>query len=411
MGIANITPETEITASSGQTVFAWGSWVAFADADLEVYQNGTLLTLTTEYTVDRTAKEVTLVTGATTGDKVVIRRKRALARTTNFNEVGKLRTAALNDELDYIYAYLQQVEAERVKNVRAPSYELLDMVLPALATRANKLLGFDASGLPLMSDGGALGETLVSTEGEALVTAESYADMLTLLGLSAFFQTLIGAATATALRALLGLVIGTDIYSKSALDTLLAAKLALAGGTMTGDLVLAGNPDAALKAAPKQYVDAAAGTRSASGTNSSATKGAGDTTLITQSIAAGALGTTGTVRITVKGSFSAIASTPDIDLKLKFGSTTIGTVTFASATAGSFFIKAEISNNASASAQLGFIDFWHNASGTLTHRLAFGSATENSAGALNAIISADITGSGGDELTCTVDHYMVEVLP
>lgn len=31
--------------------------------------------------------------------------------------------------------------------------------------------------------------------------------------------------------------------------------LALAGGTMTGDLVLAGDPDAALKAATKQYVD------------------------------------------------------------------------------------------------------------------------------------------------------------
>lgn len=34
------------------------------------------------------------------------------------------------------------------------------------------------------------------------------------------------------------------------------AVLALAGGTMTGAIVLAGNPDADLKAAPKQYVDA-----------------------------------------------------------------------------------------------------------------------------------------------------------
>ena len=41
-----------------------------------------------------------------------------------------------------------------------------------------------------------------------------------------------------------------------ALDTLDAAKLDLAGGTMTGDLTLAGDPDAALKAATKQYVDA-----------------------------------------------------------------------------------------------------------------------------------------------------------
>lgn len=39
-------------------------------------------------------------------------------------------------------------------------------------------------------------------------------------------------------------------------DGLLDAKLDKAGGTMTGDLVLAGDPDADLKAAPKQYVDA-----------------------------------------------------------------------------------------------------------------------------------------------------------
>jgi len=32
--------------------------------------------------------------------------------------------------------------------------------------------------------------------------------------------------------------------------------LALAGGTLTGDLTLSGDPDAALKAATKQYVDA-----------------------------------------------------------------------------------------------------------------------------------------------------------
>ncbi len=41
-----------------------------------------------------------------------------------------------------------------------------------------------------------------------------------------------------------------------ALDALATAKLDKAGGTMTGDLTLAGDPDSALKAATKQYVDA-----------------------------------------------------------------------------------------------------------------------------------------------------------
>lgn len=47
--------------------------------------------------------------------------------------------------------------------------------------------------------------------------------------------------------------------AEAALASTLAALddyLPLAGGTLTGDLVLAGDPDAALKAATKQYVDA-----------------------------------------------------------------------------------------------------------------------------------------------------------
>lgn len=43
-----------------------------------------------------------------------------------------------------------------------------------------------------------------------------------------------------------------------ALSVLIAARLQLAGGTMTGDLTLAGDPDSALKAATKQYVDGVA---------------------------------------------------------------------------------------------------------------------------------------------------------
>lgn len=53
---------------------------------------------------------------------------------------------------------------------------------------------------------------------------------------------------------------GIDTTVKAVSDVANAA-LARAGGTMTGDLVLAGNPDAALKAATKQYVDAADATK------------------------------------------------------------------------------------------------------------------------------------------------------
>ena len=50
-----------------------------------------------------------------------------------------------------------------------------------------------------------------------------------------------------------------NTYTQAQMDTLLAAKLALAGGTMTGALLLNANPSVALGAATKQYVDTAVG--------------------------------------------------------------------------------------------------------------------------------------------------------
>jgi len=57
----------------------------------------------------------------------------------------------------------------------------------------------------------------------------------------------------------LAAALGDDANFSTTVTNSIAEKLALAGGTLTGDLVLNGDPDAALKAATKQYVDANAG--------------------------------------------------------------------------------------------------------------------------------------------------------
>lgn len=54
----------------------------------------------------------------------------------------------------------------------------------------------------------------------------------------------------------LAAALGDDANFSTTVTNNIAAKLALAGGTLTGDLTLSGDPDAALKAATKQYVDA-----------------------------------------------------------------------------------------------------------------------------------------------------------
>jgi len=53
--------------------------------------------------------------------------------------------------------------------------------------------------------------------------------------------------------------LGDDANYAASVTTSLGEKLPYTGGTLTGDLVLSGDPDAALKAATKQYVDANAG--------------------------------------------------------------------------------------------------------------------------------------------------------
>ena len=54
----------------------------------------------------------------------------------------------------------------------------------------------------------------------------------------------------------LAAALGDDANFSTTVTNSIAAKLPLAGGTLTGDLTLAGDPDASLKAATKQYVDA-----------------------------------------------------------------------------------------------------------------------------------------------------------
>lgn len=54
----------------------------------------------------------------------------------------------------------------------------------------------------------------------------------------------------------LAAALGDDANFSTTVTNSIATKLPLAGGTLTGDLTLSGDPDAALKAATKQYVDA-----------------------------------------------------------------------------------------------------------------------------------------------------------
>ena len=63
----------------------------------------------------------------------------------------------------------------------------------------------------------------------------------------------------------LAAALGDDANFSTTVTNSIATKLPLAGGTLTGDLVLSGDPDADLKAAPKQYVDTQVATKASLG--------------------------------------------------------------------------------------------------------------------------------------------------
>lgn len=185
--IDDVTPRIAYTATSGQTEFAI-PFGFFDDEDIVVYQNDTLKTLTTHYTVagegnsELASRKVTLVTGATVGDSIVIVRDIPIARTTDFPNSGPLQIPSLNTDLDKIIAIQQQLEDNIARTLRlsdSDTEENLD--IPAAATRASKFLAFDADGAP----------TVAAAVTEVPVTA--------------FMETLLDDTTAAAARTTLGI--------------------------------------------------------------------------------------------------------------------------------------------------------------------------------------------------------------
>jgi hypothetical protein len=130
--------------------------------DVAVYFNTTLLTLTTDYTVAVNANgtgSVTIVTGTnvpstpTASDTIIIVGARDIERVTDFVTAGDLLASSLNEQLDSLTIFDQQVAEENKRSLRAPVYDpalvedggTLDMTLPAKAARAGKYLQFNST--------------------------------------------------------------------------------------------------------------------------------------------------------------------------------------------------------------------------------------------------------------------------
>ena len=150
--ISNV-PRRVQYVNSGVGPYAF-TFEVLVQTDIAVYRGSTLLTLTADYTVTINANgtgSVTLVTAGT--GNITIVGARAVQRSSDYTTGGDLFASTLNTDLDSQTIFSQQLAEDVARSVKAPVYDsaILDMSLPDQASRANKLLGFNASGRPMSS--------------------------------------------------------------------------------------------------------------------------------------------------------------------------------------------------------------------------------------------------------------------
>ena len=154
MTVLDNTPRDQYTATSGQVAFPY-TFEITAEGDIAVLQNGVLLSLGAgagEYAVTGVGSDtggvITLVTGATAGDIITLYRDMALERLTGYTNGGDFLAADVNNDYDRLWLALQQGAADTDRAVRKPNVDssAINMVLPVAASRAQKILAFDASG-------------------------------------------------------------------------------------------------------------------------------------------------------------------------------------------------------------------------------------------------------------------------
>jgi hypothetical protein len=162
-----VTRRVVYTGSAGLGPYAF-SFEILVETDVDVYFNTTLLTLTTDYTVTINANgtgSVTIVTGTSVpttpdaDDQITIVGSRDIERTTDFVTAGDFRASAINEQLDALTIFDQQLAESADRAIKAPVTDptSINMTLPAKADRANAFLLFDADGDPSVQAAGTPG--------------------------------------------------------------------------------------------------------------------------------------------------------------------------------------------------------------------------------------------------------------
>jgi hypothetical protein len=215
ISVSNNTPRVSYTVAQGQTQTSFTvNFEFFAEADLNVYVDGTLKTLTTNYSVSggsgSTGAVAISVTGATGGSTVVITRDIALERTTDFPTQGAFNITSLNTELDKLVAIDADVDDTISRSIRLQDQDATaSMELPLKASRVGTVLGFNAT-------------TGAAEAGPTITAVQSLADVTTsinLLGTSAVVEDMGLLATSAVIEDMGLLATSSNISAMALLGT------------------------------------------------------------------------------------------------------------------------------------------------------------------------------------------------
>jgi hypothetical protein len=147
----DVVPVVRTLASGAQNVFAY-PFPIFASEDLAVYFDGArqYSGFTVAGSGETAGGTVTFDIPPSTGVVVTLERRMAFERLTDFIEGGDFSAQAINTELDFLVAGLQQVQRDSAPMIRYPEGENPGVTsLPDRSLRAGKVLGFDGNGDPV----------------------------------------------------------------------------------------------------------------------------------------------------------------------------------------------------------------------------------------------------------------------
>jgi hypothetical protein len=171
-----VTPLVRYLADGVQTIFAY-PFPIFNDEDLKIFINGA--PQTSGFSIQNAGQTnggtVTFTTPPSDNATVTLIRELDIERITDFIEGGDFSANALNSELDYLVAAVQQVNRENDVMLRYGDFEAAGAnILPAKTLRANKALGFDGDGNPVaVSLAGSMAQPSFTAQGTGASTRTS----------------------------------------------------------------------------------------------------------------------------------------------------------------------------------------------------------------------------------------------